>query len=132
MIVDVEKIGGLKTDYYGIDFISKVVKLFGIVTNKSADIKKAKANQLYVMQRIFLIDTEVLDNLKETIKEIKADAIEIMPSRLPDITRGIASLSPVPIVTGGFLDEPVHIHQSLENGAAGVVNLESKDMEAPS
>ena len=126
VILDVEKIGGLKTDFYGIDFISKVVKPFGIVTNKSGDIKKAKANQLYVMQRIFLIDTEVLDNLKETITEIKADIIEIMPSRLPDITREIASISPVPIVTGGFLNDPVHIQQSLENGAKGVVTSNRK------
>jgi glycerol uptake operon antiterminator len=121
VILDVERIGGLKTDEYGVNFISKVVKPFAIVTNKAGDIRKAKANQLYVIQRIFLIDTEVLDNLKATIKEIKADMIEIMPSRLPDITREITSISPVPIVTGGFLNDPIHIHQSLENGAVGVV-----------
>ncbi|NEU32191.1 glycerol-3-phosphate responsive antiterminator [bacterium LRH843] len=126
VILDIERIGGLKTDYYGMNFISNEVKPFAIVTNKSSDIKRAKANQLYVVQRIFLIDTEVLDNLKTTIQEIKADMIEIMPSRLPDITREITSISHVPIVTGGFLNEPVHIYQSLENGAKGVVTSNRK------
>lgn len=121
VILDVEKIGGLKTDFYGVNFISKEVRPFAIVTNKASDIKRAKANRLYVVQRIFLIDTEVLDHLKTTIHEVKADMIEIMPSRLPDITNEISSISPVPIVTGGFLNDPIHIEQSLANGAVGVV-----------
>lgn len=121
VILDIEKIGGLKTDYYGIDFIKRVVKPFGIVTNKTGDIKKAKANKLYVIQRIFLIDTEVLDNLREGIADIKADMIEVLPSRLPDITEEIVQFSHVPIITGGFLNETKYIDESIQSGAKGVV-----------
>lgn len=126
VILDVEKIGGLKTDYYGMNFIKKELKPFAIVTNKSGDIKRAKANHLFVIQRIFLVDSEVLDNLKDTIHQLKADMIELMPSRLPDITKEISDISPIPIITGGFLSDPIQAKLSLENGAVGVVTSNKK------
>jgi hypothetical protein len=43
VILDVERIGGLKTDEYGVNFISKVVKPFAIVTNKAGDIRKDRS-----------------------------------------------------------------------------------------
>jgi len=126
VILDVEKIGGLKTDYYGMNFIKKELKPFAIVTNKSGDIKRAKANHLFVIQRIFLVDSEVLDNLKDTIHQLKADMIELMPSRLPDITKEISDISPIPIITGGVLSDPIQAKLSLESGAVGVVTSNKK------
>ena len=126
VILDVEKIGGLKTDYYGMNFIKKELKPFAIVTNKSGDIKRAKANHLFVIQRIFLVDSEVLDNLKDTIHQLKADMIELMPSRLPDITKEISDISPIPIITGGFFFFFIQAKLSLENGAVGVVTSNKK------
>lgn len=121
VLLDVDKIGGLKTDKYGMEFIRSVIQPFGIVTNKVADIKRAKAQQLYVVQRIFLIDTEVVTHIEDTLRDTKADMIELMPSRLPDIIRYVVGVSNIPIVTGGFVNERLHAEEALASGAQGIV-----------
>ena len=68
VILHVEKIGGLQVDVYGMDFIMDNVKPFAIVTTKSSIIKKAKSKGLFVIQRIFLIDTEVYNHLLDSIE----------------------------------------------------------------
>jgi glycerol uptake operon antiterminator len=120
VILHVEKIGGLQVDYYGIDFIIEIVKPFAIVTTKSSIIKKAKSKGMFVIQRIFLIDTEVYNNLLGSIEHIQSDMIEIMPSRVPDFLEKLANVSPIPIITGGLLTTPYDAKEALEHGAAAV------------
>lgn len=62
---------------------------FAIVATKSSIIKRAKSRGLFVIQRFFLIDTEVYDNLLVNVDHFQADIIEIMPSRVTDFFREI-------------------------------------------
>jgi len=119
VILHVEKIGGLQVDDYGIDFIANV-KPFAIVTTKSSIIKRAKSRGLFVIQRVFLIDTEVYDNLLANVDHFQADIIEIMPSRVTDFLEKLSKVSPIPIITGGLLTTPHHAKEALEHGAAAV------------
>ena len=119
VILHVEKIGGLQVDDYGIDFIANV-NPFAIVTTKSNIIKKAKSRGLFVIQRVFLIDTEVYDNLLQNVDRFQADMIEIMPSRVTSFLEKLSKVSPIPIITGGLLTTAYHAKEALEHGAVAV------------
>ncbi|TQR18661.1 glycerol-3-phosphate responsive antiterminator [Psychrobacillus vulpis] len=120
VILHVEKIGGLEMDRDGIEFIKRNVQPHAIVTTRNGIIKKAKSSGLFVIQRFFLIDTEVYTNLVKEIKHIQSDVIEIMPCRAPDFLKKISEISPVPTITGGLLNSPEHAIQALENGALAI------------
>ncbi|TXL66875.1 glycerol-3-phosphate responsive antiterminator [Cerasibacillus terrae] len=120
VILHVEKIGGLHVDDYGMDFLIEYVKPFAIVTTKSNLINKAKSKGIFVIQRIFLIDTEVYDHLVETVKHIQPDIIEIMPCRVPDLLQKLSEVSRIPIITGGLLSTTKHAINALEHGAMAV------------
>jgi glycerol uptake operon antiterminator len=120
VFVHIEKIGGLSLNNEGLDFIAHYVKPLGIVTTKSGLIPKAKKRKLMVIQRVFMIDTEVYDHVIESADENQADLIEIMPSCLPHIIESLSKTLDVPVLTGGLLTEDVHAKEALDCGAAAV------------
>ncbi|MCM3585433.1 glycerol-3-phosphate responsive antiterminator [Mesobacillus maritimus] len=120
VILHVEKIGGLGLDDYGIEFIKKYIKPFGIVTTKSSIIKKAKSKGMFVIQRVFLIDTEVYDHLVDNIDYLQSDIIEIMPSRAPDFLHKLVERSTIPIITGGLLTNICDTKEALAQGVSAV------------
>ena len=120
VILHVEKIGGLGLDDYGIEFIKKYIKPFGIVTTKSSIIKKAKSKGMFVIQRVFLIDTEVYDHLVDSIDYLQSDIIEIMPSRAPDFLQKLVERSAIPIITGGLLTNICDAKEALAQGVSAV------------
>jgi glycerol uptake operon antiterminator len=120
VILHVEKIGGLEMDKDGIDFVKKYVKPAAIVTTNQGIIKRAKKAGLFVVQRIFLIDTDVYLHLVQDPRNIQADLIEVMPSRAPDFIEKLSKVSPVPIITGGLLSLPEHAKIALDHGAIAV------------
>ncbi len=122
VILHVEKIGGLEMDRDGIEFIKRNVQPFAIVTTRTGVIKKAKSSGLFVIQRVFLIDTDVYKNLVRdaNANQIVSDIIEIMPSRAPDFLNKLAKISPVSIITGGLLNLPEHAKEALDNGAVAI------------
>ncbi len=71
VILHVEKIGGLEMDRDGIEFIKRNVQPSAIVTTRTGIIKKAKSSGLFVIQRIFLIDTDVYHNLVKDASQIR-------------------------------------------------------------
>ncbi len=126
VILHVEKIGGLQVDQHGMDIIVDYVKPFAIVTTKSSIIKRAKSKGMFVIQRVFLIDTEVYDHLLNSLEHLQSDIIEIMPSRAPDFLEKLSEVSPVPVITGGLLTTAEHAKEALERGAAAVTTSNTK------
>ncbi|WP_249869116.1 glycerol-3-phosphate responsive antiterminator [Oceanobacillus saliphilus] len=120
VILHVERVGGLQMDKNGIDFVKKHIKPAAIVTTKSGIIKKAKASGIFVIQRVFLIDTDMYTNLEKGIEQNQSDIIEIMPSRVPEFINKLSKVSHVPIITGGLLSSVEHAKNALDNGAIAV------------
>lgn len=125
VILHVEKIGGLNMDRDGIEFIKRTVQPTAIVTTRNGVIKKAKSTGLFVIQRIFLIDTEVYNQLIEKPELIQSDIIEIMPCRAPDFLEKLTQVCPVPVLTGGLLTQREHANQALDHGALAVTTSNS-------
>ncbi|WP_234402391.1 glycerol-3-phosphate responsive antiterminator [Oceanobacillus damuensis] len=120
VILHVERIGGLQMDNNGIDFVKKYIRPAAIVTTKSGIIKKAKAKGIFVIQRVFLIDTDMYINLEKDMGKNQPDVIEIMPSRVPEFINRLSKVSPVPIITGGLLSSEEHAKNAFDNGAIAV------------
>ncbi|RNF39855.1 glycerol-3-phosphate responsive antiterminator [Planococcus salinus] len=120
VLIHAEKIGGLLLNNEGLDFIANYVKPFGIVTTKPALIKKARERNLFVVQRVFMIDSEVYHNVLDNKQKNEPDMIEIMPSTLHEVIRSYSVLLDIPIITGGLLSTSDHVEASLEAGALAV------------
>ncbi|WP_156290567.1 glycerol-3-phosphate responsive antiterminator [Oceanobacillus salinisoli] len=126
VILHVERIGGLQMDKNGMDFVKKHIKPAAIVTTKSGIIKKAKAKGIFVIQRVFMVDTDMYINLEKDIDQNPADIIEIMPSRVPEFINKLSKVSHVPIITGGLLSSAEHAKNAIENGAIAVSTSNSE------
>ena len=120
VLVHAEKIGGLLLNNEGLDFIADYVKPFGIVTTKQGLVKKAKERNLFVVQRVFMIDSEVYGNVLGNKQKPGPDIIEIMPATLYGVIRSYSELLEIPVITGGLLSTPEHVRASLEAGAVAI------------
>lgn len=120
VFLHLEKIGGLSTDSYGLDYLAKAVKPTGIISTKTNVVKTAKKMGLTAIQRFFLVDSEGLDNIAKSLRQIEPDVIEIMPARMPEVIGKVKALSSLPIITGGLLYEQSQAEECLRSGAAAI------------
>ena len=120
VLVHAEKIGGLLLNNEGLDFIADYVRPFGIVTTKQGLIKKAKERNLFVVQRVFMIDSEVYSNVLDSKQKLGPDIMEIMPATLYGVIRSYSELLDIPVITGGLLSTQEHVRASIEAGAAAI------------
>ncbi|RXZ79236.1 glycerol-3-phosphate responsive antiterminator [Paenibacillaceae bacterium] len=120
VFLHLEKIGGLSTDSFGLEYLAKVIKPTGIISTKINVIKAARHLGLMTIQRFFLIDSEGLENIEKSLSSITPDIIEVMPARIPEMISKVKSFSSLPIITGGLLYEPSQAQACLQHGAAAI------------
>lgn len=126
VFLHLEKIGGLCTDPYGLDYLAKVIKPTGIITTKTNVVKVAKQMGLFTIQRFFLVDTEGLENISKSLRQFEPDIIEVMPARIPEMIGEIKKFTSLPIITGGLLFERSHTMECLRHGATAVSSSKSE------
>ncbi|OZB94427.1 glycerol-3-phosphate responsive antiterminator [Paenibacillus sp. XY044] len=120
VFMHLEKIGGLSTDHYGLDYLAKSIRPVGIISTKTSVIKTAKKMGLLTVQRFFLVDSEGLENIAKSLSQAEPDIIELMPARIPDVIRRVKGFTEVPIITGGLLYEHSHAQECLDQGATAI------------
>ncbi|MBO7745132.1 glycerol-3-phosphate responsive antiterminator [Paenibacillus sp. MWE-103] len=120
VFLHLEKMGGLSTDNYGLDYLAKVIKPTGIISTKTSVVKTAKKMGLLTVQRFFLVDTEGLENIAKSLAQSEPDIVEVMPARIPDMIDRVKSFTSLPIITGGLLYERSQAEECLRHGAAAI------------
>ena len=120
VFLHLEKIGGLCTDAYGLDYLAKTVRPTGVVTTKTSVVKTAQKLGLITIQRFFLVDTEGLDNIAKSIESVRPDIIEVMPARIPEMIGRVKEMTNIPIITGGLLYEWEHAEACFRQGTTAV------------
>ncbi|MCQ6557523.1 glycerol-3-phosphate responsive antiterminator [Paenibacillus mendelii] len=120
VFLHLEKIGGLSTDFFGLDYLAKAIKPTGIITTKTSVVKTAKKMGLLTIQRFFLIDTEGLENIAKSLSQVEPDIVEVMPARIPEMLRSVRAFTSLPLLTGGLLFEQGQAVECLNNGATAV------------
>ncbi|MCT4542677.1 MAG: glycerol-3-phosphate responsive antiterminator [Vallitalea sp.] len=120
VFIHMDFIEGLGRDHKTIDYITQVIKPDGIISTRNNQIKHAKENNLFTIQRFFLIDSLSLETTIKTVKSVKPDMIEVMPGIIPGIINDLSKQLSVPIIAGGLVGSKEDIISVLKVGALGV------------
>lgn len=118
--VHLDLIGGFSKDTIALKYISRTIKLDGIITTKSNLVKVAKELNIFTIQRLFILDSLALVSGINSIKTIRPDAVEILPGIMPKIIEEIRIETRIPVIAGGLIRDKSDVIGSLNAGAVGI------------
>ncbi len=118
--VHMDLMEGLSKDVPAMRYINRQVKPDGIITTKTNLVKAGREADIFVIQRLFLLDSMALDSGIESIKKIRPNAVEILPGIMPKIVKKIYRETRTPIITGGLIKDKEDVIQSLNSGAVAI------------
>ena len=90
-----------------------------LISTRANMIQRAKELNMIAILRVFLIDSMALDSALSA-KNLKPDAIDILPGLMPSMLRKVRQLTGLPILTGGLITEKKEVMQALEAGALAI------------
>ena len=129
-MVHMDLVGGLSPRDISTDFIRKYTRADGIITTKANLITHAKEIGLATVLRHFVLDSMALINIERqshTGRESQPDMIEILPGIIiPKMIRKICSMSRVPVICGGLIQEKEDVMNALASGAAAISTTSSE------
>lgn len=120
VILHVDLIQGLKADMYGIEYLVREVKPDGIVSTRSNVITLAKKNKLMTIQRLFLLDSQALENNINLINQVKPDYIEILPGIIPSVIKEVNEKTGIPVIAGGLIRTEEDVRLAYKGGAVAI------------
>jgi glycerol uptake operon antiterminator len=118
--VDVDFMDGFGRDTVFLEYLHQVLKPDGIISTKGNLIKKAMSLTLFAVQRIFIFDSMSLQSGIDSVKNIKPDAVEILPGIMPRIIKKVREATKLPIISGGLISDREDVDAALEAGAIGI------------
>ena len=129
-MVHMDLITGLSPRDISTDFIRKYTRADGIITTKSNLITHAKEIGLATVLRHFVLDSMALINIERQShqnRESQPDMIEILPGIIvPKMIRKICSMSRVPVICGGLIQDKEDVMHALASGATAISTTSSE------
>lgn len=119
-IVHVDLISGLSTKEVAVDFIKNNTQADGIISTKSALVKRAKEQGMIAIQRTFVVDSMALATLKKQLGTFRPDAVEIMPGIMPKILKEMRDFVSIPLIAGGLLSDKKDVMAAFAAGADAI------------
>ncbi len=113
-------IRGLANDEAALHFLYREVKPEGIISTHRSVVQAARKFGFCTVQRFFLLDSQSVGNILESVKTIKPDFIEIMPGILAEFLRDLVKEVRVAVITGGLIRRGEEVARALEAGAVAV------------
>lgn len=110
---------GIGKDEYGIKFV-KEQGVDGIISTRTNIVKLAKKENLFAIQRFFVVDSQSVYTTIETAKTSKADMIEIMPGTMVKVIKRIKEEIDIPIIAGGLIETKEEFEAAISCGALAV------------
>lgn len=118
-IVHADLISGLSGKEISVDFLRNTTRADGIISTRVNILQRAKELGLITIFRAFIIDSMALDALL-SVKNLRPDAIDILPGLMPGIIRKVRVITGLPVLTGGLITEKQEVLQALEAGALAI------------
>jgi glycerol uptake operon antiterminator len=116
--VHLDMINGLANNTIVLEYFYRHFKReCGVITTKSAMVRKAMELGITVVQRYFMLDSLSVESAVEGIVKTRPDAIEIMPGILPRVIAHISRQTSVPVIAGGLIQTAADIEKILASGA---------------
>ncbi len=119
LFIHIDLAEGIGKDEYGIRF-AKNQGVDGIISTRTNIIKMAKKENLFTVQRFFIVDSHSIDTTIDAAKTSKADMIEIMPGTLSKIIKRLKDELKMPIVAGGLIETKEEISEAVLSGATAI------------
>lgn len=119
-VVHMDLIDGLASREVGVDFIKTHTKADGIISTKAAIIRYAHQLGLLTIQRYFLLDSRVMENILGAKQHSPADFLEVLPGVMPKIIRQLAKECDKPIIAGGLIRDKEDVVGALSAGAVAI------------
>lgn len=123
-VVHLDLVDGLAPKDVSVDFITSRTEADGIISTKSNVIRYAKQKGLLTIQRYFLLDSRVLENIEKNSSP--ADFLEVLPGVMPKIIRHLASITDKPIIAGGMIRDKEDVLAALSAGAVAISSTNNK------
>ncbi|MBQ8894755.1 MAG: glycerol-3-phosphate responsive antiterminator [Clostridia bacterium] len=117
-IVHLDLIDGLAPKDVSVDFIAEQTKADGVISTKNSLIRYAHQKGLLTIQRYFLLDSRVLENMARNSSP--ADFFEVLPGVMPKIIRYLAETTGRPIIAGGMIRDKEDVMNALSAGAVAI------------
>lgn len=118
-IVHADLITGLSGKEICVDFLRSSTRADGIISTRVNMIQRAKELQMITVFRVFVIDSMALNSLL-SVKNLRPDAIDILPGLMPGIIVKVRTLTGLPVLTGGLITEKQEVLQALDAGAMAI------------
>lgn len=120
VFVHIDLIEGFSKDAVTLKYIHENIKPDGIITTKANLARIAKNNGIFIIQRIFALDSLSLASGIESLHSTKPDAIEILPGIVPKVIKEVHSHTRIPVIAGGLIRDKEDVIESLNAGAVGI------------
>lgn len=117
LFIHIDFVDGLSKDAAGVRYLS-TKGIDGIISTRSNIISAAHDAGICSVQRFFMIDSRSVDTALETLKQSKADMIEIMPALAYKSITKIKKNIRIPIIAGGLIDSREEVYKALGAGAS--------------
>jgi len=124
--VHMDMIDGLSSKEVAVEFIREHTTAVGIISTKSALIKKAKELDLFAIQRFFILDSLAVKNVKKQMEQTRPDFIEILPGLMPRIISSIKKEVGHRVIAGGLISQKEDIIEALNAGATAISTTNSQ------
>lgn len=116
ILVHVDLTDGIGKDEAAIRYIAERVKPDGIITTRPNIVKCARANGLYTVFRVFLIDTQGLSSALANADKLCPDAVELMPGLIPGLVGRFLAPSRA-VIAGGLISTREQAEAAIKAGA---------------
>ncbi len=119
LFIHIDLAEGIAKDKFGVRYV-KGLGVDGIISTRANLIKFAKEEELFAVQRFFILDSRSVEAIAETVKTSKADMIEVMPGVVPKIIRRLKEKLTVPIIAGGLIETNEEAEAAEHSGAQAI------------
>ena len=117
LFIHMDFVDGLSKDPSGVRYLS-TKGIDGIISTRSNIIAAAHDAGISCVQRFFMIDSRSVDTALDTLKQSKADMIEIMPALAYKSITKIKNNIQIPIIAGGLIESRDEVYKALGAGAS--------------
>ena len=124
--VHMDMIEGISSKEIAVEFIKEHTSAVGIISTKSALIKRAKELDLFAIQRFFILDSLALKNIKKQMEQTRPDFIEILPGLMPRVISDLKKEVGQKVIAGGLISRKEDILDALNAGATAISTTNSE------
>lgn len=120
IVMHVDLMEGIGKDKCGVQYLA-ALGIKAIISTKPHLIKAARSEDMAVIQRLFLMDSESLRTGIHLLQSFKPDALEVLPGFAPrHAIEQLMKVGNIPIMTGGLITTELDVAHALATGVCAI------------